>query len=323
MTIMDALPIRTRGLMALWLLLLLYVGFFILFRYVQRRRWWVRYIPLLVLMILEYTLFQAVMLVTFVIPGLEKPGWMYSVFHTQPFLRVILAELVMTVYTVYLWWKTWEWQRLHITGSSVKEGVDSLPTGLLYFWDDGRIKLVNRRMMEITRQLTGLSLQDGRRLMTRLWEGQSPDKDSILRLPDQTDWSFHHRELMMEGEKLHELIAADVTEEYRLREELAEENRRLAAMNRRLQDLNDMIGEITVEKETLAAMPMDTIKSNGYVFQVEMNYVASKMGFKIVEIPIYFQERTMGKSKMNLKISLEAAWRTLALRSQHKDLVKR
>ncbi|MBQ4512547.1 MAG: polyprenol monophosphomannose synthase [Anaerolineaceae bacterium] len=77
------------------------------------------------------------------------------------------------------------------------------------------------------------------------------------------------------------------------------------------------------KKETLAAMPMDTIKSNGYVFQVEMNYVASKMGFKIVEIPIYFQERTMGKSKMNLKISLEAAWRTVALRSQHKDLVKR
>ena len=77
------------------------------------------------------------------------------------------------------------------------------------------------------------------------------------------------------------------------------------------------------KKETLAAMPMDTIKSNGYVFQVEMNYVASKMGFKIVEIPIYFQERTMGKSKMNLKISLEAAWRTIALRSQHKDLEKR
>lgn len=76
------------------------------------------------------------------------------------------------------------------------------------------------------------------------------------------------------------------------------------------------------KKETLQAMPMDTIKSNGYVFQVEMNYVASKMGFKIVEIPIYFQERTMGKSKMNLKISLEAAWRTIALRFQHQDVKK-
>lgn len=76
------------------------------------------------------------------------------------------------------------------------------------------------------------------------------------------------------------------------------------------------------KKETLQAMPMDTIKSNGYVFQVEMNYVASKMGFKIVEIPIYFQERTMGKSKMNMKISMEAAWRTIALRSQHQDVKK-
>lgn len=74
------------------------------------------------------------------------------------------------------------------------------------------------------------------------------------------------------------------------------------------------------KRETLQAMPMDTIKSNGYVFQVEMNYVASKLGFKIVEIPIYFQERTAGKSKMNMKISIEAAWRTLALRSLHKDL---
>ena len=76
------------------------------------------------------------------------------------------------------------------------------------------------------------------------------------------------------------------------------------------------------KKETLQAMPMDTIKSNGYVFQVEMNYVASKMGFKIVEIPIYFQERTMGKSKMNMKISIEAAWRTIALRFQHGDVKK-
>ena len=59
-------------------------------------------------------------------------------------------------------------------------------------------------------------------------------------------------------------------------------------------------------RETLKAMPMDTIKSNGYVFQVEMNYVASKLGCKIVEIPIYFKERTAGKSKMNLKISIVA-----------------
>ncbi len=76
------------------------------------------------------------------------------------------------------------------------------------------------------------------------------------------------------------------------------------------------------KKETLNAMPLDAIKANGYVFQVEMNYVAYKLGFKIVETPIYFKERTMGTSKMNLGISIEAAWRTLTLRSQHSDIKK-
>ena len=72
MMTMDSLSILTRGLMALWLLLLLYVGFFILFRYVQRHRWWVRYIPLLILMVLEYTLFQMVILA--LMPSLRSTG---------------------------------------------------------------------------------------------------------------------------------------------------------------------------------------------------------------------------------------------------------
>ena len=76
------------------------------------------------------------------------------------------------------------------------------------------------------------------------------------------------------------------------------------------------------KKETLQAMPLDTVKAKGYLFQVEMNYIAARMGFKIVEVPIYFQERTMGTSKMSLGISFEAAWRTLILRFQHSDVKK-
>ena len=85
--------------------------------------------------------------------------------------------------------------------------------------------------------------------------------------------------------------------------------------------IRDVTGGFKIwKKETLNAMPMDTIKANGYIFQVEMNYVASKLGFKATEVPIYFQERTLGTSKMSLGISYEAAWRTLTLRSQHTDV---
>lgn len=73
-------------------------------------------------------------------------------------------------------------------------------------------------------------------------------------------------------------------------------------------------------KETLAAMPLDRIKANGYMFQVEMNYVATRLGFSFTEIPIYFRERIAGASKMNFAIQREAAIRCWKLRSEYRDL---
>jgi len=73
-------------------------------------------------------------------------------------------------------------------------------------------------------------------------------------------------------------------------------------------------------RETLAAIPLDEIRSNGYIFQVEMAYVASKLGFTIKEVPIYFAERQYGQSKMNLSIQVEAALRVWALRRRYRHL---
>ena len=70
----------------------------------------------------------------------------------------------------------------------------------------------------------------------------------------------------------------------------------------------------------LKAMPLDRVRSSGYVFQVEMGYVASRMGFTFAEIPIYFADRRWGKSKMNFRIQLEAALRTWSLLGMYRDL---
>ena len=55
---------------------------------------------------------------------------------------------------------------------------------------------------------------------------------------------------------------------------------------------------------------LDNIHSNGYSFQFEMAFVAEKLGYRIVEIPIYFEDRRIGRSKLTIPIKLEAAWRT-------------
>ena len=65
--------------------------------------------------------------------------------------------------------------------------------------------------------------------------------------------------------------------------------------------------------ETLRALPLERIRSEGYVFQVEMAYLAQRLGFKVAEQPIYFEDRRIGQSKMSLKIQLEAAIRVWLL----------
>ncbi len=64
----------------------------------------------------------------------------------------------------------------------------------------------------------------------------------------------------------------------------------------------------------LAAIDVASIRSNGYSFQVEMNYRSVQHGLKIVEVPIHFADRREGESKMNLKVQLESAMMPLSLR---------
>jgi dolichol-phosphate mannosyltransferase len=68
-------------------------------------------------------------------------------------------------------------------------------------------------------------------------------------------------------------------------------------------------------RETLAAMPLDRFISNGYSFVVEMLFVASGLGSRIVEVPIRFVERRRGESKLSRAVLVESAltpWRLVA-----------
>ncbi len=70
-------------------------------------------------------------------------------------------------------------------------------------------------------------------------------------------------------------------------------------------------------REVLQAIELDKILSDGYSFQVEMNYRAWIKKFRIKEIPIIFTDRRVGESKMTTKIILEAVWMVWKLRWLH------
>jgi dolichol-phosphate mannosyltransferase len=67
-------------------------------------------------------------------------------------------------------------------------------------------------------------------------------------------------------------------------------------------------------REVLEAIHFDSVRSQGYAFQVELTYRAVGAGFHIVEVPIVFRDRQHGQSKMSWRIAAEAMWLVPQLR---------
>jgi dolichol-phosphate mannosyltransferase len=71
-------------------------------------------------------------------------------------------------------------------------------------------------------------------------------------------------------------------------------------------------------RSALEAIPFEESRSNGYVFIVELAYMAKLAGLTFAEVPIYFAERVAGHSKMSFRIQIEAALRVWLLRNNCK-----
>jgi dolichol-phosphate mannosyltransferase len=74
-------------------------------------------------------------------------------------------------------------------------------------------------------------------------------------------------------------------------------------------DIRDLTGGFKCfRREVLESIELPTVRSRGYAFQVELTYRALKAGFRVVEVPIVFRDRQLGRSKMNWRIAREAVW---------------
>jgi dolichol-phosphate mannosyltransferase len=74
-------------------------------------------------------------------------------------------------------------------------------------------------------------------------------------------------------------------------------------------DVRDLTGGFKcIRRAVLEAIDLESVRAEGYVFQIEVTYRAVLAGFRVREVPIVFADRTAGKSKMSTRIALEAMW---------------
>jgi len=139
----------------------------------------------------------------------------------------------------------------------------------------------------------------------------------------QMDCDFSHQPRYL-VDFLREIESADVvigsrymkggmTENWPLRRKLLSVGGNMYARTILGLSLSDLTGGFKCWRaEVLKAIDLDTVQAGGYAFQMEMNYRASRLGFRIKEIPIVFPERVAGESKLGQGIfweSLKLPWR--------------
>jgi dolichol-phosphate mannosyltransferase len=80
-------------------------------------------------------------------------------------------------------------------------------------------------------------------------------------------------------------------------------------------DVRDLTGGFKcIRREVLEAIDLPSVRAAGYVFQIEVTYRAILAGFRVVEVPIVFRDRTEGSSKMSSRIAIEAMLLVPAIR---------
>jgi dolichol-phosphate mannosyltransferase len=79
--------------------------------------------------------------------------------------------------------------------------------------------------------------------------------------------------------------------------------------------IHDLTGGFKcIHRRVLEGIGLETVRAEGYVFQIEVTYRALLAGFKVTEVPIVFRDRSVGTSKMSTRIALEAMWAVPLLR---------
>lgn len=76
-------------------------------------------------------------------------------------------------------------------------------------------------------------------------------------------------------------------------------------------------------RATLEGIGLDRVQSNGYAFQVEMAYLTERLGYHVKEIPIYFEDRRIGQSKMSIPVKIQGALDVFRIWYRHRTVQRR
>ena len=250
-----------RSFLGLAVTLLFFFAAVVLAMFIRHRRWKRALIPALLLGVIYF--FAQCLLTAFVAAEKRDPADMMVVGRivSLPWPLLLGILLVLTAAEALLFRDVLIYEHTHINAMSVKEAMDSLPSGICFFTPNGKVRMVNRAMEDFCRAAVGVALLDGRRFRDRLFSGDIlpgcefvPAGDTpVIVLPDGSARAVSLREDPYDDTTVYLLTADDITEIYRKTTELRKKQREISVLNDRLAALNREIVDLTAQREILNA----------------------------------------------------------------------
>jgi len=168
---------------------------------------------------------------------------------------VVAALLLILARGVYVCLRCYRGIAARITSLSVKNAVDSLPSGVLFSQPDGFILLSNARMQRLMIETTGKVQRNGRDFYGQLSQSSrlSQLPSDICQLSDGTTWMFTRTELRIKKKTYIQLIATDITDCWELTARVQRQNDQLAQKSEELKATIANLHVLSHEQETQKA----------------------------------------------------------------------
>ena len=148
----------------------------------------------------------------------------------------------------------YRYRRSHLTPEAIRETIDLLPEGVCFSAPDGTVLLSNLKMNVLCQEMTGSVLSHAERFWQRAEEmGEKQKGQALVRLPDGEAWRFSRTQHESEGKTVDQITAVNVTEQYRVIEELRQKNDHLQDIQRRMRAASDLSADMFVAQEAASA----------------------------------------------------------------------
>ena len=170
--------------------------------------------------------------------------------HSLPWAFCVMLEVVSALILLIHLKKYRHYRRTTLTSDAIRQSVDQLPEGICVSAQDGTALLVNLKMDSLCRVLTGERISDAQRFWTYLEQvGEDQEGKRLIHTPQDEVWLFGKDDLTIEGREYGRMSAVNVTERYRITEELREKNVHLQDLQRRMKEASQLSGEMFIKQE--------------------------------------------------------------------------